>query len=489
MKKALFIILALASVAIGCTKSEVVKAPGRGREIKFDTYVGKTPMTKAESADLAYVQRTLATGGGFQVYAFLHNYIEPTTQTPAEGEEIFDGSDTYVDPTSVGVSTAYMDKIVTWVGETPDNTDTPDVSEFKAGYWDYDGVVYWPDHTTSRKLAFAAYGLNVKDNIVWDNDPTVAENERTGHPEGQSYTKFTYTVPSAVADQKDLLVAPFLPNQGLSENQDAKPVSINFKHLLSRVGFQVVANQTTDEVQIKIQEIKLVGNFPTTGKVDLKGTGAITPNTADTDPFQTEYTFFPGDEYFITTSNEVPTDIFANKIFVAAQDETEEGTGEDTGSDDTTGGENEGEDNGETPTEPSEPTTPPTVETDNSDASNRYMMIMPSQQAKHMVYNEDGTPTLDADGNVTYVDGQTLPGAYIEVHYQLTDAEPQKARVSLDNWTFAPGKSYTFIFKVSTYAINFDVTVDNWNEHFAPVPEGNKPGEGNGYFTLTPIVD
>ena len=460
MKKALFIVLALASVAIGCTKSEVVKAPGRGREIKFDTYVGKTPMTKAESADLVYVQRTLATGGGFQVYAFLHNYIEPTTQTPAEGEEIFDGSDTYVDPTSVGVSTAYMDKIVTWVGETPDNTDTPDVNEFKDGYWDYDGVVYWPDHTTSRKLAFAAYGLNVKDNIVWDNDPTVAGNERTGHPEGQSYTKFTYTVPSAVAEQKDLLVAPFLPNQGLSENQDAKPVSINFKHLLSRVGFQVVANQTTDDVQIKIQEIKLVGNFPTTGKVDLKGTGVITPNTADTDPFQTEYTFFPGDEYFITTSNEVPTDIFANKIYV---DDPEGTAGEDG--------------------------TLPKVEEDNSDASNRYMMIMPSQQAKHMVYNDDGSPALDADGNVTYVDGQTLPGAYIEVNYQLTDAEPQKARVSLDNWTFAPGKSYVFVFKVSTYSIQFDVTVDNWNEHFAPVQGGSKPGESNGYFTLTPIVD
>ena len=459
MKKALFIILALASVAIGCTKSEVVKAPGRGREIKFDTYVGKTPMTKAESADLAYVRRELAAGGGFQVYAFLHNYIEPTTQTPAEGDEIFNGSDTYVDPTNVGVSTAYMDKIVTWVGETPDNTDTPDVNEFKAGYWDYDGVVYWPDHTTSRKLAFAAYGLNVKDNIVWDNDPTVSGNEKTKHPEGQSYTKFTYTVPSAVADQKDLLVAPFLPNQGLSENQDAKPVSINFKHLLSRVGFQVVANQTTDDVQIKIQEIKLVGNFPTTGKVDLKGTGVITPNTADTDPFQPEYTFFPGDEYFITTSNEVPTDIFANKIYV---DDPEGTAGEDG--------------------------TLPKVEAANSDASNRYMMIMPSQQAKHMIYNEDGTPALDADGNVTYVDGQTLPGAYIEVNYQLTDADPQKARVSLDNWTFAAGKSYVFVFKVSTYSIQFDVTVDNWNEHFSPVTEGTKPGESNGYFTLTPIV-
>ena len=479
MKKALFFIVALATVAIGCTKSEVVKAPGRGREIKFDTYVGKTPMTKAESADLAYVQRTLATGGGFQVYAFLHNAI-PEIQNPETGEL------NYLDPSKVGTSTAYMDKVVTWVG--PVEADPENGIEAVKGYWDYDGVVYWPDHTTNRKLAFAAYGLNVTNNIVWDNDPTVAGNEKTNHPAEQSYTKFTYTVPSAVADQKDLLVSPFLVNQGLSENVEAAPVEILFKHLLSRVGFQVVANQTTDDVEIKIQEIKLVGNFPTTGKVDLKGAGVITPNVAEGDPFQTEYSFFPGDEYFITTSNEKPVDIFANKIFVAAQDETEEGTGEDTGSDDTTGGENEGEDNGETPTEPSEPTTPPTVEADNSDASNRYMMIMPSQQAKHMVYDAAGNPELDADGNVTYIDGQTLPGAYIEVHYQLTDAEPQKARVSLDNWTFAPGKSYTFIFKVSTYSIQFDVDVESWNEHFAPVQDGSKPNEGNGYFTLTPIV-
>ena len=73
MKKALFFIVALASVAIGCTKSEVIKAPGRGREIKFDNYVGKTPVTKAESVDLDYLKQAIEDEGGVQVYAFLHN--------------------------------------------------------------------------------------------------------------------------------------------------------------------------------------------------------------------------------------------------------------------------------------------------------------------------------------------------------------------------------------------------------------------------------
>lgn len=496
MKKALFFIVALAAVAIGCTKSEVVKAPGRGREIKFSTYVGKTPLTKAESADLGYVQRTLATGGGFQVYAFLHNYITPETGTPEPGEQVYNGTDTYVPVGSIGTSTAYMDKVVTWVGPVEENPETEEI-EAKDGYWDYDGVVYWPDHTTSRKLAFAAWGLNVKDNITWETDKNVAGNEKSQHPAEQSYTKFTYTVPTAVADQKDLLVAPFLPNQGLSENTEAAPVTINFKHLLSRVGFQVVANQDTDDVEIKIQEIKLIGKFPTTGKVDLKGQGVITPNTDAADPFQTEYTFFPGFEYFSTTSSKIPTDIFANRIYAASQDETTEEGEDDTTGDDTTGGEDSGEvqepENPEPPVEePTEPETPSAPTGDpivNSDASNRYMMIMPSQQAKHLVYEADGvTPDLDEDGNVQYIAGETLPGAYIEVHYQLTDADPQIARVSLDNWNFAAGKSYTFIFKVSTYSIEFDVKVDEWVPHFDEVENGAKPNEGNGYFTLTPIV-
>ena len=428
MKKALFIIVALASVAIGCTKSEVVKAPGRGREIKFDTYVGKTPMTKAESADLAYVQRELAAGGGFQVYAFLHNAI-PYTPDPETGDT------TYLNVSSVGTSTAYMDKVVSWQG--PELPDTTQGTPGHNGFWDYKGVVYWPDHTTSRKLAFAAYGLNADVTvdgvklIQWESDETVAGNDKANHPAGQSYTKFTYTVPTTVADQKDLLVAPFLVNQGLSENTEAAPVAINFKHLLSRIGYQVVANQTTDEVEIDIQEIKLIGKFPKSGKVDLKGTGVIEPIL---DVVDTLYTFFPDSSHFVTTSNEVPTDIYANAGLAPVD----------------------------------------SLGTVKPDASNRFLMIMPSQQ-----------DTVAVNG---VLPEKTLPGAYIEVDYQLTDAEPQKARVSLDGWNFAAGKSYTFIFKVSTYAIEFEVKVENWNEHFTAVPEGGKPNEGNGYFTLTPIV-
>ena len=52
MKRFFIISLALVAVAVGCTKSEVTKAPGHNKEIKFNTYVGKAPMTKAVSGDL-----------------------------------------------------------------------------------------------------------------------------------------------------------------------------------------------------------------------------------------------------------------------------------------------------------------------------------------------------------------------------------------------------------------------------------------------------
>ena len=109
------------------------------------------------------------------------------------------------------------------------------------------------------------------------------------------------------------------------------------------------------------------------------------------------------------------------------------------------------------------------------------MMIMPSTQAT--------TGTEDAEGNVTYEGG--LPGAYIEVHYQLTEADPQKARVSLDGWNFAAGKSYNFIFKVSTSAIEFEVEVQDWTDYFAPSTDGGNTTypNGNGIYTLTPIIE
>lgn len=413
MKKSLLFMIAIAAVAISCTKSEVVKAPGRGREISFDTYVGKTPVTKAESADLKYLKQALEDEGGFQVYAFLHNEILPSVNPETGLEDV-------IDVTNVGTSTPYMNKIVEWVETVADDPETEaDESE---GKWDYPGVVYWPDHSTKRKLAFAAYAKNAEHLMTFEDDEYTATTK--------SYTKFSYTVPAEVADQKDLMVTPFLPNKGLDGSATTAPVPILFKHLLSRVGFEVVANQDGDVV-IDIQEVTMYGKFPKIGKVDLKGAGVIEPVTTGEDAvFEDKYTLFPGNEHFTTQSSVTSTPIFANWV---------------------------------PNTEATEP-----AEVASTDDTNRYMMIMPA--------------TLEAN-----VEGEE-PVSYIEVKYQLTDADVQVARVSLDSWNFAPGKSYTFVFKVSTTSIEFDVVVDSWTEFFEETNEEGGLANGNGVFTLIPII-
>lgn len=421
MKKFLLFAIAVATVAISCTKSEVVKAPGRGREITFDSYVGKAPVTKAESADLDYLKQEVYDEdgnrlenlkGGFQVYAFLHNEILPSVDT-------LTGEETVIDVSKVGTVTPYMNKTVNWVETVADDPETE--ADETEGKWDYPGVVYWPDHSTNRKLAFAAYALNAEKLMTFEDDVNTST--------GKSYTKFSYTVPSAIADQKDLMVTPFLPNQGLDGSANTAPVQLNFKHLLSRVGFEVVANQGGDVV-IDIQEVTMYGKFPKTGNVDLKGTGAIEPvTTGEGAAFEEEYTLFPGTEHFTTTSSVDPTPIYAKW-----------------------------------PTPGTEP-----AGSVNNDASNRYMMIMPT--------------TLEA--NVEGAD----PVSYIEVQYQLTDDEVRKARVSLDSWTFAPGKSYTFVFKISTTSIEFDVVVDSWTEFFEEKDEEGNFVNGNGVYTLIPIIE
>lgn len=431
MKKALFFIVALASVAIGCTKSEVIKAPGRGREIKFDTYLGNVPVTKAESVDTAYLRRPTAESGGVHVYAFLHTNVTDSIEV-TDDSQLINGSGKILDVSSVPTTSAYLDKVLTWDAANKN--------------WDYPGVVYWPDYSSTRKLAFVAYALNAEttvgsENLIeWEADSNVPANDKSGHPEGQSYTKFTYTVPNTVKDQKDLLVTPFEANQGLDENANASAVQLNFKHLLSRVAFQVVANQDGD-VDIDIKEITLHGKFPRQGKVDLKGRGVIDPITTEDNPdaaYVEEYTFFQSEDYYFSTkSSKTATDIFENRRITTNTEIVPDG-------------------------EPGEGRSETVVDTLTYD-QNRFMMIMPSVQ----------------------------DGAYLEVVYQLTDADVQTAQVALaDGWNFAAGKSYTFIFKVSTLSIEFEVDVDEWTEHFSSSTdsEGNTTyPNGNGIYTLIPM--
>lgn len=397
MKKTLLFTMALSVLAISCTKSEVVKAPGRGQEIKFDTYMGRVPVTKATSADLATLQKPTEEDGGIQVVAFIHDgIIEKIPNPNAENVLIGDPKAEIYNTEGFSDIAPYMDETLWWA------TD-------QSG-WDYDGVVYWPDYHPTRKLAFISYALNAKDCIVWDDDTRPeAINEK-------SYTKFTFEVKENVKEQKDLLVTEFQPNLGVNMQSEVDAVSLNFKHLLSRVGFQVVANQTVPGVDITIKDIVLKGTFPRYGKVDLLGVAEIAPVSGEGATLTDEYDFFGENEYFVIPSSIEPQNIFANTSQT-------------------------------NPIGDGEPTT-----TTNQDDSNRYMMIMPSAQEN----------------------------ASIEVTYQLTGQKlPQVATVSLPaDFVFQSGISYIFRFTVSTLAISFDIIVDEWKDKVMGEEDGtNEKGE------------
>ena len=71
MKRFFFSVIALAAAATACTEGGVIDAPQfYNNAIVFDTYIGKTPVTKAESEDIDYLKLSAEAGGGAQLYAF-----------------------------------------------------------------------------------------------------------------------------------------------------------------------------------------------------------------------------------------------------------------------------------------------------------------------------------------------------------------------------------------------------------------------------------
>ena len=156
MKKFFFSICALAAVAVGCTKSEVLNRPNADTPIVFEPYSGRVPVTKATAADIDTLGEA-----GFQVYAFMHKAgVDPSYSAP------------------------YMNTVVTKDGDN----------------WTYNGNAYWP---ATNQLDFIAYGLNA--------GATPVEGD---------LTKINFTMTDVVADQKDLLVAKTQENQTHTEEND-----------------------------------------------------------------------------------------------------------------------------------------------------------------------------------------------------------------------------------------------------------------------------
>lgn len=400
MKKCFYLALPLLIAAASCSKSEMIEAPNAYKEISFSTYIGKAPETKGQSVDLAYLQ---GEGRGFHVKGFFHN----STALPTIADD----------------ANPYMDKAVFWVP----------ASGSDQAHWDYDGVVYWPDASSANYLAFTAFGVHTVE--------ATEENGKTVHtstdPEGVynlDSNSFDFEVNSTVAEQQDLIVAPFQYGMKIDATSMANTtVTFTFKHVLSRVGFKVQANNEND-TDVIITKVDLKGNFHTTGNVNLT---LETPAIAQTGSASAQtYSLLPGTNAFLCNSSTTAQPIYNNATGVVAEGDTKY-------------------------------TVTALTENLESNLANRYMMLM---------------PTADGAGNYQ-----------LEVEYQLEGTKKYYTATAelAQNFEFNPGKSYEFIFKVSTTSIGFRVIVSEWSNYF-PVEgedqDGNSIVVEDGEFTLTPIV-
>lgn len=395
MKRYIISLIALSAAVIGCTKSGLVESPQKYQEpITFETYTGKTPTTKATEVTTA----TLAThtskdNPAFHVNAFLVS--DPQTYT-----------------------NAYMNKDVYSTSETP-TADATNQGFYNS--WTYEGATYWPDNGS---LLFVAYGLNA-DKMFGAEEAVKDEsgNEITPAVPGtptmtfSNYANMTYTVPAKTSEQEDLIVA--VPTtQGISNNV-ASNVLLNFKHMLSKVGFSLKTD-ATNNVIITIKSIKLKGAFNSTGDVNLAvvdattqvpfiTTGTRTSDVSSYSLFDTNYgetgATGPFDCFQITKSpGATPTPIYPNTTYTPS-------TGEDVSN--------------------------AYAGKTGASENNRYMMLIPGTQAN----------------------------ATIEVVYELEGAKEQKATASLGSeFKFEAGKAYEFVIKMNTSSIEFEAGITDWND-------------------------
>lgn len=360
MRNYILTTLVLASVVVGCTKSNFVDIPEiQKTPITFETYTGKTPTTKAtQETTLTLAEKTSSESPAFHVKAFY-------------GSEL------------------YMDEAL-WSTCTVESSTDENGNETKTitnQGWTYGGTTYWP---ANGSLDFYAFGIS--SNLTKATETT-----------------YSYTVQTAVSSQDDLIVATPV-NQSGSTNTT---VSLNFKHLLSRVGFTLMTTNNTSAVEVRIKSLKLIGDFYSSGTVDL--TAATPVITATGNATETTYSLL-ADNY--SASVQADYRVFRHTKAVTA--------------------------NG-VPIYPNSTlkTDGTYDETDSGDENDRFMMLIPG--------------TMPSKVDIIY----QLPGTSDQhVELDLT-SEVNKAKLSFDE--FKAGKAYEFIIKVSTDKIDFTGEVKDWD--------------------------
>lgn len=367
MKKSLFAIFAVAACFASC--SEVIDSPVVDNPITFDNYVGKDATTRAS---------VIKNVKSVNVNAYLH----PATTTK--------GADFKANFMSEQAITS----------EDGEN-------------WTYSPMKYWP--ATDQAIDFVGWIPDGKtpSNISIRKVPSEGGKELYGN-------WMDFTVQPEIKNQSDLIVAePCLDENKVGDNSS---ISLVFKHLLSRIGFEIIATNvpgpTSEETVVELSHIKLSGAFPTAGEVNMVsspikivGLSANTP-TANDDP--TVYTLTG--EHFGWRDNTIEKIEDDTKINVIR-------SGKSSNSDDS------------------------------------YIMLIPSKPEKINVTYTVKTYEVEKDENGSPVmkDGKVVKTQSGETMTNTKDFD-------LSTTEFEAGKAYKFIFYITMAGISFDVEVENWDE-------------------------
>lgn len=262
MKRFFFSVIALATVAFGCTKSGLLESPSTYETpIAFEPYAGRAPVTKATIEDSETIK------SGFRVIGFK------------------EGTDGAI--INAQLTDPFLHKLVKY-----DNTQSK---------WTYSGAMYWPE---TEALTFVAYGLNVNGTPEEatdseNNNAYIAGDAKPGTKfvQGDDYVSYTYNVGATAAEHKDLVISPAMRNctsadaSGTADG-DTKANTVNVKlyHVLSRIGFKLAIENsyTVDGGQsqpstqpVTINSIRLIGSFINVGSFNLTSAVSVSGETVE----------------------------------------------------------------------------------------------------------------------------------------------------------------------------------------------------------------
>ena len=352
MKKSLFAILAVAACFASC--SEVIESTVLDNPISFDNYVGKDAQTRASVVQGVKSVRVNA-------------YLRPKTST---------------DPFTANFM---KNQEVKWVSE-PTNENQ------NAGKWDYAPSKFWP--AADQVVDFVAW-VPVADYTV---EGTTKNNISVEN------ATLTFTVPEEVKHQSDLLVAEAqMGVNRVAEGTSNEPVSLKFKHLLSRIGFEIVASGIpTDDVNVvELVEVSLNGNFASSGVVDMTKDNtegkplaiAAAESTTTTKKYTLTGTHFGWED---------------NRMTNATKDENNNLIGR-------------------------------------KNADDSYIMLIPDGNSPEKITVTYTITTKGSEGNEDTVVTNTADFDLKKVPYEA-------------------GKAYKYIFKITLQSITFDVVETPWDE-------------------------